>query len=116
MKNVVIAMYEKNAEEAAKVCRNHDIFAFIDEESLDDYIERLKRGIAEDSYILTDEEGGAPFLAALIVSADTADRRNPAIQVVHFIGRIRNHAIHGEGICLELDIRIGNLHIRDDFR
>ena len=68
MKNVVIAMYEKNAEEAAKVCRNHDIFAFIDEESLDDYIERLKRGIAEDSYILTDEEGGAPFLAALIVS------------------------------------------------
>ncbi|MBR5341582.1 MAG: hypothetical protein IK151_06625 [Erysipelotrichaceae bacterium] len=91
MKNVVIAMYEKNAEEAAKVCRNHDIFAFIDEESLDDYIERLKRGIAEDSYILTDEEGGAPFLAVLIASADTGSsiifdvNRENIMNIIHAV-------------------------------
>ncbi|MBQ2657728.1 MAG: hypothetical protein IJF87_04070 [Erysipelotrichaceae bacterium] len=74
MRNILIAMYKKNAEEAAKVCRNHDIFAFIDEESLDDYAAKLKKAIKEDSYILTDEEGGAPFLAALIASANTGSR------------------------------------------
>lgn len=91
MKSIVIILYEKNAQKIAEVCRDHDIYAFSGKESLDEYIERLRKAIRKNSYIITDEEGGTPFLAALIASADTESRiifdvnEDNIINIIHAI-------------------------------
>ena len=97
MKSIVIAMYEKNSQKIAEVCRDHDIYAFSGKESLDEYIERLRKPIRKNSYIITDEEGGTPFLAALIASADTESR---------IIFDVNN------AVCDYMDAKIERLHMR----
>lgn len=71
MKEIIIAMYEKNMSEIFAYQNETPLFPLRNEDSLDYYIEKLKTAIRKGSYILCDEQGGIPYVSALIASANS---------------------------------------------
>lgn len=71
MKEIIIAMYEENMREIITDQNETPIFPLRNEDSLDNYIEKLKTAIRKGSYILCDEQGGIPYVATLIASANS---------------------------------------------
>ena len=75
MKKVLICMYRKNLADYLPLCPDPEVsvcLAFDEDTSLEEYIERIQSLMCKEAnMILTDEDGGVPFLASLIASANT---------------------------------------------